>query len=91
MRTRRIRTQIVWAAIVAMLVAFFGIANSEESSILQGATSTNDNENFSNAVVPLPILANAIVAGNYKLVSYTDETDLNSGKKEFGVDMANAE
>ena len=72
MRTRRKNEQGIWAVIGAMLAAIVGIANAEESSILQGATSTNDNENFSIAVTPLPILANAIVAGNYKLVSYTD-------------------
>ena len=40
MKTRCFNAQRVWAAITAMLAAIFAIANAEESSILQGATTS---------------------------------------------------
>ena len=66
MKTLRICAQIMWAAIVAMLAAIFGIANAEESSILQGATMS-DNE--IRTLVNFPALDNSLIAGSYKVVT----------------------
>ena len=43
MQTRRNNSHKIWeAAIVGMLAAIFGVANAEESSILQDATMSGN-------------------------------------------------
>ena len=88
MKTRLKSTQIVWAAIVAMLAAIFGIANAEESSILEGATMSG---NEISTWPEVPALANSAIAGSYKVPTMTDATNLNSGKKEFVLDWLGAQ
>ena len=77
MKTRRFNAQLVWAVIIAMLAAIFGIANAEESSILQGAIMV-DNEMSTNYGAT-PAQDNSIIAGSYKVNTFTDYIDSNNG------------
>ena len=88
MKTRRFNAQLVWAVIIAMLAAIFGIASAEESSILQEATMSG-NEILTYSWAPaLP--NNSLFAGSYKMATFTDTTDSNSGKKELVIDGPSA-
>ena len=87
MKIRRPHAQLVWAAIVAMLVGIFRVASAEESSILQEATMSG---NEIRTETHWPALTNSVIAGNYKMLTHSDYTNSNGGKKEFVIDWPSA-
>ena len=90
MKRRRFNVKIMWAAsIVGMLAGIFGVANSEESSILQGATMIDNGELYT-SISNRPALANSPIAGNYKVETLLNSINSNNGKKEFVFEVHEA-
>ena len=73
---------------VGVLAGIFGIANAEESSILQGATMSK-NEIWWKST-PYPVLTNSFIAGSYKVTTFSNIADLHNGKKEFVIYLLSA-
>ena len=81
MQTRRKNSLMMWGAgIVGMLAGIFGIANAEESSILQGATMSDNDIRIRSHY---PALDNSLIAGNYKVFTSTEPTNSNNGRKSL--------